>query len=140
MTLSVGIVGVGLIGRDHARRLSGLVAGARVAAVADADPARASQVAQALPAARALDTGHDVIAASDVDAVLVTSSGPTHEEFVLAAIAARKPVFCEKPLAPDPGACLRIIAAEQAAGPPAGPGRVHAPLRPGLPGDEAGPR
>lgn len=115
MTLSVGIVGVGLIGRDHARRLSGLVAGARVTAVADADPARASQVAQALPGARALDTGHDVIAASDVDAVLVTSSGPTHEEFVLAAIAARKPVFCEKPLAPDPGACLRVIAAEQAA-------------------------
>ena len=116
MTLRIGIIGVGLIGQDHARRLSGLVAGARVAAVADADPARARLVAQHLPGARALDTGHDVIAASDVDAVLVTSSGPTHEEFVLAAIAARKPVFCEKPLAPAPAACLRIIAAEQAAG------------------------
>jgi myo-inositol 2-dehydrogenase/D-chiro-inositol 1-dehydrogenase len=116
LTLRVGIIGVGLIGQDHARRLSGLVAGARVAAVADADPARARLVAQHLPGARALDTGHDVISASDVDAVLVTSSGPTHEEFVLAAIAARKPVFCEKPLAPAPVACLRIIAAEQAAG------------------------
>jgi myo-inositol 2-dehydrogenase / D-chiro-inositol 1-dehydrogenase len=116
VTLGVGIVGVGLIGQDHARRLSGVVAGARVAAVADADAGRARQVAQDLPGARALDTGHDVIAASDVDAVLVTSSGTTHEEFVLAAIAAGKPVFCEKPLAPTPDACLRIIAAEQAAG------------------------
>ncbi|WP_373441548.1 Gfo/Idh/MocA family oxidoreductase [Paenibacillus kribbensis] len=30
---------------------------------------------------------------------MVTSWGPTHEEFVLASIAAGKPVFCEKPLA-----------------------------------------
>ena len=116
MTLSVGIVGVGLIGQDHARRLSGVVAGAKVAAVADIDPDRAGQVAQARPGARVLATGQDVISAPDVDAVLVTSSGPSHEEFVLAAIAAGKPVFCEKPLAPEPAACLRIIAAEQAAG------------------------
>ena len=116
MTVRIGIVGVGLIGQDHARRLSHLVAGARVTAVADADPARAGQVADALPGVRVLDTGHDVIAAGDVDAVVVTSNGPTHEEFVLAAIVAGKPVFCEKPLAPEPGACLRIIAAEQAAG------------------------
>jgi predicted dehydrogenase len=32
--------------------------------------------------------GHDVINASDVDAILVTSWDPTHEEYTLAAIAA----------------------------------------------------
>jgi len=100
MTVNVGIIGVGMIGRDHAGRLSGAVPGARVAAVADADPGRAREVARGLPGARALAGGHEVIAAVDVDAVLIASSGPTHEEYVLAAIAAGKPVFCEKPLAP----------------------------------------
>ena len=50
-----------------------------------------------------------------MDTVLVSSWGPAHEEHVLAAIAAGKPVFCEKPLAPAREACLRIIGAEMAA-------------------------
>src|SRR5207245_11380308 len=48
----------------------------------------------------------------DVGVVVVTSWGPTHEEFVLAAIAAGKPVFCEKPLATTAAGCLRIVEAE----------------------------
>jgi myo-inositol 2-dehydrogenase / D-chiro-inositol 1-dehydrogenase len=116
MTVRVGIVGAGLIGQDHARRLSRALAGAQVTAVADADPARAGLVAQSVPGAQPLRTGHDVIGSTAVDAVLVTSSGPSHEEFVLAAIGAGKPVFCEKPLAPAPEACLRIVEAELAAG------------------------
>jgi ABC-type multidrug transport system ATPase subunit/sugar phosphate isomerase/epimerase len=52
----------------------------------------------------------------NVDAVLVASWGPAHEEQVVAAIAAGKPVFCEKPLAPSSAACQRIMDAEMAAG------------------------
>ncbi len=51
-----------------------------------------------------------------MDAVLVTSWGAAHEDQVIAAIAAGKPVFCEKPLAPSSDACLRIMEAEMAAG------------------------
>jgi myo-inositol 2-dehydrogenase/D-chiro-inositol 1-dehydrogenase len=47
-----------------------------------------------------------------VDVVVVTSWGPTHQEFVLASIAAGKPVFCEKPLATTAEGCLRIVEAE----------------------------
>jgi myo-inositol 2-dehydrogenase / D-chiro-inositol 1-dehydrogenase len=60
--------------------------------------------------------GQDLIADPSVDAVVVTSWGPTHEEYVLACIAAGKQVFCEKPLATTEEACARIVAAEVAAG------------------------
>ncbi|MEE3404954.1 MAG: Gfo/Idh/MocA family oxidoreductase [Acutalibacteraceae bacterium] len=39
---------------------------------------------------------------------ICTTSDPFHEQFVLAAVKAGKPVFCEKPLAPTPEACRRI--------------------------------
>jgi myo-inositol 2-dehydrogenase/D-chiro-inositol 1-dehydrogenase len=104
-----------MIGQDHIRRLTEVVAGARVVAVSDVDSARARVVAQR-NGARALTTGQEVIADPEVDAVLVTSWGPTHADYVLAAIAAGKYVFCEKPLATTAEDCLRIIAAEQSYG------------------------
>jgi myo-inositol 2-dehydrogenase / D-chiro-inositol 1-dehydrogenase len=116
LTVNVGIIGVGMIGQEHARRLTGVLSGARVAAVADADAARARAVAQSVPGASVHGSGHDLVASRGVDAVVVSSCGPTHEEFVLAAIGLGKPVFCEKPLAPTPEACLNIIAAEVAGG------------------------
>ncbi|MGH8792034.1 MAG: Gfo/Idh/MocA family protein, partial [Stackebrandtia sp.] len=51
-----------------------------------------------------------------VDALLVASWGPTHAEYVLAAIEAGKPVFCEKPLATTAADCLRIVEAEASFG------------------------
>ena len=61
-------------------------------------------------------TGEELIASDEVDAVLVTSIGPTHAEYVLACIAAGKPVMCEKPLAPTVPECEGILAAEVAHG------------------------
>ncbi len=62
------------------------------------------------------ETGQALIDDPGVDAVVVTSWGPTHEEYVLAGIAAGKQVFCEKPLATTREACDRILDAEVAAG------------------------
>ena len=112
----VGVIGVGMIGQDHVRRITQVLTGGAVVAVNDVDAARAGQVAAGLPGATVHATAADLIADAGVDAVLVASWGPAHEEQVLAAIAAGKPVFCEKPLAPSSGACLRIIDAEMAAG------------------------
>jgi myo-inositol 2-dehydrogenase / D-chiro-inositol 1-dehydrogenase len=116
MTVNVGVIGVGMIGQDHIRRLTQVLSGARVAAVSDVDADRARTVAKDIPGATVHETGLDLIGDSGVDAVLVTSWGPTHEEFVLAGIAAGKQVFCEKPLATTREACDRIVDAEVAAG------------------------
>ena len=115
MALDVGVIGVGQIGQEHISRLDGGPGGSRVVAVADADAERAAAVAAQLPSAKVLPSGKELIVSEAVDAVVVTSWGPTHEQYVLACIAAGKPVFCEKPLATTQRACLRIVEAEVAA-------------------------
>jgi myo-inositol 2-dehydrogenase/D-chiro-inositol 1-dehydrogenase len=113
--LKVGVIGTGMIGKDHIRRMTSVLSGSSVVAVTDVDPSLAAAVASPI-GAQVFPDGASLIAAPSVDAVVVSSWGPTHEEYVLASIAAGKPVFCEKPLATTAAACLRIVQAEVAAG------------------------
>ncbi len=119
MSLKVGVIGTGAIGQDHIRRINNTLSGAEIVAVTDVNKDLAHQiVSEESLNAQVYDQGHDVIHAPEVDAIMVTSWGPTHEEFVLASIAAGKPVFCEKPLATTAEGCRRIVEAETAYGKP----------------------
>src|SRR6476619_5799024 len=115
MALSVGVIGTGVMGSEHVRRLAGTVEGAVVSAVADADPARAAAAASAVGARAHVDAA-ELIRSDDVDAVVVASSDATHADFVLACLAEGKPVLCEKPLATTAEASLLVAEAEAASG------------------------
>lgn len=117
MTVRVGIIGTGAIGREHARRIEQVLSGGKVVALSDVNAASAEAVrAEIARDARLFETGEALITSPDVDAVLVTSWGATHEQYVLAAIAAGKPCFCEKPLATTAEGARRIVDAEVAHG------------------------
>lgn len=112
MSIRVGIIGMGLIGEAHGRKLVNAISGASVGGVTDVRRDRAEEVAAVLGGPTVFDTGEALISSDEIDAVLVTSIGETHAEFVLACIAAGKPVMCEKPLAPTVPECERIVEAE----------------------------
>lgn len=116
MTVRVGVIGTGTMGADHVRRLAHELSGVQVVAVSDLDTTRAAAVAGEVHGVRVHASALDVVADELVDAVLVASSGTTHEEYVLACLAARKPVFCEKPLATTEAACERVVDAEVSLG------------------------
>ncbi|WP_439947513.1 Gfo/Idh/MocA family protein [Streptomyces sp. BBFR109] len=110
--LGVAVLGAGHMGADHVRRLDGVVSGARVAAVADPDTARAAEVARGIDGVSVHAEAEAALDAPGVEAVLIASPGPAHEEALLAAFARGLPVLCEKPMVPDSAGALRVVEAE----------------------------
>ncbi|MGW7436677.1 Gfo/Idh/MocA family protein [Streptomyces sp. NPDC054849] len=111
-TLGIAVIGTGKMGSDHVRRIGRTVGGARVVAVADPDGDRVKEVAGALDGAAAYTDPAAAIAAPGVQAVLIASPGPAHEEAILHALERELPVLCEKPLTPDAAGALRVMEAE----------------------------
>ena len=99
MTLRVAVIGVGHLGRHHARILSSLP-GAELVGVVDKIQARADAVAQAVGRdanARPLTDYRDLL--GQVDAVTVAVPTALHHEIALPFLAAGIPVLVEKPMA-----------------------------------------
>ncbi|MGI6546587.1 MAG: Gfo/Idh/MocA family protein [Fastidiosipilaceae bacterium] len=113
--LKIGLIGTGAIGRTHFKRINQKLQGGKVIAVSDVNKEFGRSIAEQLDCAF-YETGEELINAPEIDAVVVTTSDQYHEQFVMAAIKAGKPVFCEKPLAPQADGAKRIVDAEVAGG------------------------
>ena len=88
-TLRIGLVGTGGIGRTHIERINNTLQGGKVVACADANIDFCKSVAEKY-GIKAYEKGEDMIAADDIDAVVVTTLDPFHEQYVMAAIKAGK--------------------------------------------------
>jgi myo-inositol 2-dehydrogenase/D-chiro-inositol 1-dehydrogenase len=117
MTVGIGLVGTGRIGRIHADFLAGSVKGASLAGVHDVRPDSAAALADAL-GVPAFDSVEAMLADPAVDAVAICSSTDTHADLATAAARAGKAIFCEKPLSLELADVDRVRAALAEAGVP----------------------
>jgi predicted dehydrogenase len=133
MTLRVGLIGCGWIGRFHS---TGIRAIARREAldityvgVADLDPARAASFAE-ITGARAYDSPDALLDSGDIDVVYICVPTGGHKDLVLKAASRGLHVFCEKPLATNLADVEEMVAAVDRAGVRAGVGLVlrHSPI------------
>ena len=112
LSLRGGVIGAGVFGGYHARQYA-IQDGVVLSAVLDPHPERAARVAVLL-GGRAF---HELDAFLDaVDVVTVASPATFHAEHALAALAAGKPVYLEKPIAIAVADAERIRAAAAAKG------------------------
>ena len=108
--LRAGLIGLGMMGRHHARVL-GSLEGVHLAAVADpgGDP-------YGVAAGREVLAGVDDIIRANVDYCVVAVPTIYHEEIGLALAAAGVHALIEKPLAPDVESAQRLAQAFESAG------------------------
>src|SRR5689334_5539914 len=104
--LSVGIIGYGRIGNEHAGWLE-RCAGAKPVAVADPTGARRAMAGKR--GLKAYEKVDELLSDSAIDAVLVSTATSMHCEQALAALAAGKHVMIEKPMALDLAQAKRIV-------------------------------
>ena len=92
----IALIGAGRIGASHAEVIARRVPEATLVAVVDPRPGAAAVVADPL-GARAETEVAAVLAADDVDAVVIAASSVAHRDLIVAAAEAGKHVFSEKP-------------------------------------------
>jgi predicted dehydrogenase len=109
--LRLAVIGVGYLGRQHARILSSLP-DAELVAVVDTNRSRADEIAAA-HGTRAFSDYREVV--DQVDAVTIAVPTKLHHDIAVACLSAGIPVLVEKPMARSPAEAEAMIAAARQA-------------------------
>ena len=112
--MKFAVIGAGTIGRLRAASIRSNPE-TELLAVVDPVPTAAERAVEG-SGARALADYRAALDLPGLDAVVVSSPLPAHDEQVVAALEAGKHVLCEKPLANTPEGCQRMLAAARASG------------------------
>lgn len=100
MAIGIGLVGCGRWGLNYLRAFSELD-GCRVVAACDVSPDRLREAERRAPGVRTSRELHEMLAAPDVDAVVVATDATRHYEVARAALEAGKHSLVEKPMTTD---------------------------------------
>lgn len=120
--LRIGLIGTGFMGKAHvfgfasAQKVFDLPMQLELHTVADVTEAAASRAASDFGFAHATAEWRRVIEDPEIDVVDITAPNALHKEMALAAIAAGKHVYCEKPLAPLAADAREMAEAAEAKG------------------------
>lgn len=121
--IGVGVISLGWMGRLHARsyralaeRYQGLGAEVRLVAACDPVAAARDEAVAALGFERAHADYRELLADPEVDVVSICSPNFLHHEIALAAVAAGKPFWIEKPMGVSAAQSRQIAEAAEAAG------------------------
>lgn len=115
-TVRVALIGAGRIGKNHAEIVARRVPGATLVAVVDPVDGAAQALADSLDVPKAFTSIDDALADPAIDAVVISAPARSHTELVVAAAAAGKHIFVEKPMAVTLEDADRAIGAADAAG------------------------
>ncbi len=116
MTIKLGIIGAGRVGRLHANILTSRVANARLLAIADIYAESAKSAAEEYGIPDYTSDASELINSGTLDAIVICSSTDTHVAYIIEAAQARKQIFCEKPIDQDLAAIDRALRAVAANG------------------------
>lgn len=111
--LRCGVIGLGWFGEHHVDTLQQLPM-AEVTAVCTRKPDRLKEIAAKYGVPKAFTDYRQLLADPDIDVVTIVTHVGDHLEPTLAALAAGKHVFLEKPMADNVAACDQIVAAANA--------------------------
>ena len=119
--IGVGLIGTGFMGKAHAlaygavKAVMGDVPAVRRVVLADTPPEKAAAFADQFGFDRANGDWRAVVADPEVQVVSITTPNGMHRDMALAALAAGKHVWCEKPMALTLADAAEMAAAAQQA-------------------------
>ena len=121
--IKVGVIGAGWMARAHAAAFSNAArifgtdpATIEIVTVADVAEAAARDFAARFDVARWTTDWQAVVGDPNIDVIDITTPNDLHPEIALAAIAAGKHVYCEKPMANTAALARRMSEAAEKAG------------------------
>ncbi len=101
MTVKIGLIGAGRIGKIHAESIVNRIPDAELVAVSDVNREAAEWIGTTFRVPH-IDTDHQaMLAMADLDAVAICSATDTHAHIITDAARAGKHIFCEKPIAAE---------------------------------------
>ncbi len=109
--IRVCLIGCGRAGMIHAKSYAGLVNGAELIAICDPVPESVKAAEKIVDVKYVYNDYRKALANDEIDAVVVVTPTQYHRDVVVAAAAAGKHVFCEKPMASTPKECDEMIEA-----------------------------